>query len=85
MEEYQDFYHEELSPLPVVERQDSDSLSTAALVMIGAAFAAANILLALGLTTARPRLENDQMCGMTTGGKVPSMSNVTTKYDIMWF
>ena len=74
---YEEFTYKQLPPNPItehIERQEtptSDSASrTTTLITIGAAFVAANILLALALKPDRPKLENDLMCGIPSGGQV---------------
>eukprot|EP00091_Calanus_sinicus_P012490 TRINITY_DN28108_c0_g1_i1.p1 TRINITY_DN28108_c0_g1~~TRINITY_DN28108_c0_g1_i1.p1 ORF type:complete len:105 (-),score=24.12 TRINITY_DN28108_c0_g1_i1:186-500(-) len=74
--DYEEFTYKQLPPFPTsqhVERQDTsppdtDSRTTT-LMTIGAAFVAANLLLAIALKPERPKLENDHMCGIPTDGK----------------
>ena len=74
--DYEDFTNKQWPPFPTnhVERQEtstSDNLSkTTSLLTIGAAFVAANLLLAIVLKPDRPKLVNDHMCGIPTGGEV---------------
>ena len=75
--DYEDFTYKQWPPFPTnqhVERQEtstSDNLSKpTTLITIGAAFVAANLLLAIALKPDRPMLVNDHMCGIPTGGKV---------------
>ena len=75
--EYEDFTYKQLPPFPSdqrVERQDtsiSDALSSVTtLITVGVAFVAANLFLAVALKPERQKLENDAMCGVTTGGEV---------------
>ena len=74
---YEEFTYKQWPPFLTnqhVERQKtstSDTLSrTSTLLSVGAAFFTANLILAIALKPDRPKLENDHMCGIPTGGKV---------------
>lgn len=74
--EYEDFTYKQLPPFPSdqhVERQEtstSDAFSRmTTLITVGVAFVAANLFLAIALKPERHKLENDAMCGVTTGGE----------------
>ena len=73
---YEEFTYKQWPPFPTnqVMRQETstpDTLSrTTTLITVGAAFVAANLLLAIALKPDRPKLENDHMCEIPTGGKV---------------
>ena len=81
-EDPEDFHYKRFSPWPPVqpvEKQStptSDTSSLATLVTVGTAFVLANVLLAIALKPDRPKLENDPMCGITTGGKVTLSKNL---------
>ena len=57
-------------PAPVSERQDTATSDRSTLLTVGAAFFLANVFLGIALLLDKPKLENDHMCGIPTGGKV---------------
>ena len=74
-----EYYNSDWPPAIVSDRQDSSVLplnfsSSLTLATIGAAVVAANVFLLFALKPYRPKLENDWMCGLTTGGEVAYIS-----------
>jgi len=71
----EDFNSKDFSSFPQIQqlpRQDTsteDISSPSFLVAVGTAFIVANVLLATALAPKRYKLEDDNMCGITTGGK----------------
>merc|ERR1711892_932815 len=74
-EDDEDFSIKDFSPFPQVQqvpRQDTstdDISSTSFLLTVGTAFIVANVLLAVALAPKRYKLENDNRCGIPTGGE----------------
>merc|ERR1711892_326769 len=74
-EDDEDFSFKDFSPFPQVQqvpRQDTsteDISSTSFLLTVGTAFIVANVLLAVALAPKRYKLENDDRCGIATGGE----------------
>ena len=76
-EDFGEFTYKQLPPFPApqhVARQEtatSENFSrTTTIITVGAAFVAANLLLAIALKPDRPKLQNHHMCGIPSGGKV---------------
>eukprot|EP00092_Neocalanus_flemingeri_P089550 GFUD01113320.1.p1 GENE.GFUD01113320.1~~GFUD01113320.1.p1 ORF type:complete len:134 (+),score=38.30 GFUD01113320.1:30-431(+) len=81
----EDFSYKTFPVFPPVQPPDrqgtEDSSLPATLATIAAAFLLANVLLAVALQPDRPKLEDDAMCGMTTGGKAECYFDCETTYN----
>merc|ERR1711892_249627 len=87
-EDDEDFSIKDFSPFPQVQqvpRQDTsteDISSTSFLLTVGTAFIVANVLLAVALAPERYKLENDNRCGIPTGGKAECYFDCISTFNL---